>query len=67
MRFASSRAYDLTTVRQPFDEMVKKSVNALLEHMIEDELTIKEITLPCELIVRGSVKAKAQIYNISRP
>jgi DNA-binding LacI/PurR family transcriptional regulator len=56
MRFASSRAYDLTTVRQPFDEMVQKSVSALLEHMNEDELVVKEITLPCELVVRGSVK-----------
>ena len=57
MRFASSRAYDLTTVRQPFDEMVQKSVSALLEHMNEDELVVKEITLDCELIMRGSVKS----------
>jgi DNA-binding LacI/PurR family transcriptional regulator len=55
MPFASSRAYNLTTVRQPFDEMVKKSVAALLKHMADDQLIPKKITLPCELVVRGSI------------
>lgn len=53
--FAGSRAYNLTTIRQPFDEMVQKSVSTLLEHMNEDELITKEITIPCELIIRGSI------------
>lgn len=54
--FAGSRAYNLTTIRQPFNEMVQKSVSALLEHMNEDELVPKEITLACEFIKRGSIK-----------
>ena len=54
MGFAGSRAYDLTTIRQPFNEMVKQSVDTLLGHMNEDTLVAKEITLPCELIIRNS-------------
>ena len=54
--FAGSRAYNLTTIKQPFDDMVQKSVSALLSHIHEDQLNSKEITLPCELIKRGSVK-----------
>ena len=53
--FAESRAYNLTTIRQPFGEMVQQTVDTLIGHINDDELEVKEITLPCELIIRQSI------------
>ena len=57
MGLAGTRAYQLSTVRQPFGDMVQETVSALLQHMSDPKLEAQEIVLPCELVVRGSVKA----------
>ncbi len=56
MGLAGTRAYQLSTVRQPFGEMVQESVSALLRHMNDASLEAQEVVLPCELVTRGSVK-----------
>ncbi len=55
--FASHRSYDLTTVRQPFSDMVQATVERLLREVAADEALLPEqVVLPCELVVRGSVR-----------
>ena len=61
MGLAGSRAYELSTVRQPLGDMVQESVSALLQHMSKPELAAQEIILPCELVVRGSVKGATRL------
>ena len=57
IRLASSRAYNLTTIRQPFSDMVNTTVDALFEHIHNKDLPPKHITMPCTLIVRSSTRA----------
>jgi LacI family transcriptional regulator len=51
---AAWRAFSLTTVRQPFDEMVRRAV-ALLRRRIAGDAAAPEFhCLPAELVLRGS-------------
>lgn len=54
MGFAGNRAYGLSTIRQPFGDMVQESVTALLKHIADAKMEPQEIVLPCELVVRES-------------
>lgn len=51
---ASWPAFDLTTVRQPFPEMVKKGVSLLLDRIENPDRKAQTIEFDCELVVRGS-------------
>ncbi|MEM7197227.1 MAG: substrate-binding domain-containing protein, partial [Pseudomonadota bacterium] len=53
-------SYDLTTVRQPANRMVKQAVAILLNHIENNDMTPKRVTLPCELKMRTSVKLHVQ-------
>ncbi|UTW11203.1 LacI family DNA-binding transcriptional regulator [Marinobacterium rhizophilum] len=57
IRLAASRAYDLTTIRQPFTDMVNTAVTALFEHIQDASMAPQNIILPCTLITRGSTRA----------
>ena len=48
-------AYDLTTVRQPVDEMVAASVDLLIRH-IEGEAEVQRLRIPGPLVVRSSAR-----------
>ncbi|OMH26284.1 LacI family transcriptional regulator [Motiliproteus sp. MSK22-1] len=57
IRLAHSRAYSLTTIRQPFTDMVNTTVEALFEHIQDPTLEARQITVPCSLITRNSTRA----------
>ncbi len=57
IRLAASRAYDLTTIRQPFTDMVNTAVAALFEQIQDASIAPKNFTLPCTLVARGSTRA----------
>lgn len=58
IQLAQNRAYDLTTIRQPFSAMVQSTVDRLLAGIksIESCEGGEPVVLPCELVVRGSVR-----------
>ncbi|MDD1796073.1 LacI family DNA-binding transcriptional regulator [Enterovibrio makurazakiensis] len=56
IRLAKSRSYDLSTIRQPNDQMILSSIDALFQHIADPNLPAQSITLPCEPVVRGSTK-----------
>ncbi len=51
---AAWRAFDLTTVRQPLAEMVRRAVALLLRRIEGDAADPERLSLPVELILRGS-------------
>ena len=51
---AAWRAFDLTTVRQPFEEMVRRAVDLLLRRLGGDTTDAEFLCLPAELVLRGS-------------
>lgn len=58
IRFARSKAYNLSTVRQPFSEMVTASVEALFRHLDNPEQAPQQIIVPCQMVKRGSTLLK---------
>ncbi len=53
---ASWPGYQLTTIRQPFIDMTKKTVNILIEKMENPEVKARTCLLPGKLIERQTVK-----------
>jgi DNA-binding LacI/PurR family transcriptional regulator len=57
---AGHRAYNLTTVRQPFAEMVQTTIDRLLADIqrrsTEQQPVTEQVVLACELVERGSVR-----------
>ena len=58
IELAGNRAYELTSIRQPFGGMVQASVDALLEQISSGEIPTspEPLMLDCELVVRGSCR-----------
>ncbi|MFD2178270.1 LacI family DNA-binding transcriptional regulator [Veronia pacifica] len=56
IQLASTKAYDLSTIRQPYLEMVQATINALFERIANPEMSPQSVTLPCEAVSRGSLK-----------
>ena len=58
IQLAQNQAYDLTTIRQPFPEMVQSTVDKLLVGIknTQSRESKEPVVLPCELMVRGSVR-----------
>jgi len=57
---AAWRAYDLTTIRQRANTMVKETINALLEKIEEpNDVIARRITIDGPLIVRSSARVPA--------
>ncbi len=58
IHFASHRAYNLSTIRQPFGEMVQATVNGLLGRIGREGLSgvTEQLVLACELVERGTVR-----------
>lgn len=48
--------YQLTTIEQPLEMMIQRTVDVLLDRMKHGVMEPQQITLPVRLIVRGSVK-----------
>ena len=53
---AASAAYSLTTVRQSTERMIEATVETLFAQ-IEGVVETTDLTLPVELVVRGSAPA----------
>jgi LacI family transcriptional regulator len=51
---ASWAAFDLTTVRQPIEVMVRQAVRLLRQRLAGDTTTPQHLCLPSELVIRGS-------------
>ena len=49
-------SFDLTTIRQPVDQMVAETVATLMAYIEEDNPTPRRVTLAGQLIVRGSAR-----------
>ncbi|WP_325892327.1 LacI family DNA-binding transcriptional regulator [Grimontia sp. NTOU-MAR1] len=56
IRLAKSRSYNLSTIRQPNEQMIQSTIDALFEHIADPHLPPQSITLPCEAVVRGSTQ-----------
>lgn len=56
IQLASSPAYKLTTIRQPFPDMVSASIDALFEHIDDKELAAKKILFPCDVVKRNTLR-----------
>lgn len=54
IELASWGAYDLTTVRQPMEQMVEQAIDLLLARIAERERPVEHRCLPNELVIRGS-------------
>lgn len=63
---ASWAAYDLTTIRQPVEEMVEAAVQTLLRR-IEGDRAPQKIRLRCPLVVRGSARLPLGVARTSTP
>ena len=55
VKIASWSSYDLTTVRQPINNMVDKTVSLLISQL-EGKTAAKQIKVDNELIIRSSAK-----------
>lgn len=54
IELASWGAYDLTTVRQPMEQMVATAIDLLLARIADRSLPLESRTLPNELVIRSS-------------
>jgi DNA-binding LacI/PurR family transcriptional regulator len=59
IQLASSPAYQLTTIKQPFPQMVTACVETLFKQIADPELPAEEIIFPCELVLRNSVRCNS--------
>ncbi|WP_102126503.1 LacI family DNA-binding transcriptional regulator [Deinococcus planocerae] len=57
---AAWSAYDLTTVRQPVEDMIGRSLDLLLAHVERPDLAPELEVLPGTLVERGSSRRKGQ-------
>lgn len=53
-------AFDLTTVRQPIEEMVREAVRLLRQRLAGEEFPRQRLCLPAALVVRGSTERLRQ-------
>lgn len=53
---AQWRAYDLTTVRQPIDGMVERSLAVLDRRLSDPQAPVEAVFLPAELVRRGTTR-----------
>ncbi|UBU49965.1 LacI family DNA-binding transcriptional regulator [Cobetia amphilecti] len=56
IRFASSKSYDLTTICQPFTEMVNKTVSLLFARIKQGGMAPSRVIMPCQITQRGSTR-----------
>jgi LacI family transcriptional regulator len=66
IEFASWGAYDLTTVRQPMQEMVASAIELLLARIADRDRPLEWRCLPNELVVRSST-ARAAVRGVAQP
>jgi LacI family transcriptional regulator len=59
IELASWGAYDLTTVRQPMEQMIAQAIDLLLARIADRARPIELQCLPNELVIRGSTARKA--------
>jgi LacI family transcriptional regulator len=55
----------LTTVEQPFTQLVNLAAQLLLERLASPPEPVKRVTLPCRLIVRTSTTSPAHKFAVS--
>jgi len=60
---ASWLSYDLTTVRQPTNRMVKATLEILQARIEDDDSPQQKIAISSPLIVRGSARKPIQAYS----
>lgn len=51
---AKWESFDLTTIRQPIDDMARRAADLLLERLSGSTAPPVHVRLPCELLIRGS-------------
>ncbi len=56
IQLASSPAYKLTTIKQPFSEMVTASIDVLFQHIDDQQLAARKIVFPCDVIIRNTLR-----------
>lgn len=56
IQLSSSPAYNLTTIQQPYVDMVKKTIELLFRRIEDISLLPQSSTLPCVPIKRGSLR-----------
>ena len=56
MEMSAWSTINLTTIRQPFDALVTAALNRLTEIMASPDLAPESLLLPCELIIRGTLR-----------
>jgi len=59
IELASWGAFDLTTVRQPMEQMVAQAIELLLARVADRARVIEHRCLPNELVIRGSTARRA--------
>jgi len=59
VQLAAWPSFDLTTVSQPSDEMVSKTVSALMAQIEDGETVPRRVIIQGELVVRGSARRPA--------
>ncbi len=57
IQLASSPAYQLTTIKQPFPQMVSACVETLFKQINQPDLSAEQIVFPCDLILRQSTRS----------
>lgn len=67
IEIASWGAYDLTTVRQPMEQMVAQAIDLLLARIDTREAPYEHKCLPNELVIRGSTARRAIPEPQGRP
>jgi len=53
---ASWPSYDLTTVRQPADQMVDQTVEILMQQINDGDMTPRRVQIDGPLVIRGSTR-----------
>ncbi|MEQ5857633.1 LacI family DNA-binding transcriptional regulator [Halomonas sp. EF61] len=56
IQFASSRSFDLTTIRQPFSDMVERTVAGLFERVQRPAVSADRVLLPCHIVQRSTTR-----------
>ena len=63
VQIAAWPSFDLTTIRQPSDEMVAETVTTLLAQIEEGKATPRHVKTKAPLVIRGSAKKQSQKRN----
>ena len=66
MPAAAWPSFDLTTIRQPIEEMVEETIRILMDAIDNDRVATGNAKVPVELVSRGSTRRPEAMHPLDR-